>query len=133
MQRSRSLAGGLRQHRVDHFHHELLAGAGKLGNAIHLLLQLGHRAALGGDLAVIGEQRFHGYAQALRDGRQQRHRNPAPTGLVRVDGLLGRADQLGELGLRDVLFLAHTGDAAAQGDKEGAFVGADGHGVKAGK
>jgi len=53
----------------------------------------------------MGEQGFHRHAQAFGDGWQQQDRNTAPAGLVRVDGLLSDADQLGQLCLRDVLSL----------------------------
>lgn len=62
------LAVGLRQHRLDDLHDELLACPRQLGDALHLLLQLRCRAAFRGRLAVIGEQSFYGHAQALGDG-----------------------------------------------------------------
>ncbi len=87
---------------------------GSWGDAIHLLLQLGHRAALGSGFAVVIEQGFHRDAQTLGDGRQQRDRDTAAAGLVGVDGLLGDADQFGQLHLGDVLLLAQLRDPSAQ-------------------
>ena len=107
--------------------------ARQLGDAVHLLLQLGHRAALGGGLAVVAEQRFHRHAEALGDRWQQRHRHAATAGLVGVDGLLSDADEVGELRLGNVLLFADAGDASAHGHEEGAFVAADGHGIGSGE
>lgn len=56
----------MRQHRIDDFHDELLAGPRQLGDAIHLLLQLGHRATLGGGFSIVTEQGFHGDAHKTK-------------------------------------------------------------------
>ena len=123
----------LRQHRVDDLHDELLLGAWQLVDAIHLLLQLGRGAALGCCLAVVGELGFRCHTQALGDlGKLGDGNAPAP-GLVGVHGLLRDADQLGQLRLRDVLFLADARNAPAECDEERAFVVADGHGIGSGE
>ncbi len=114
---------------IDDLHDELLASARQLGDAVHLLLQFGHRAALGGGFGVVFEQGFDGDAEALGDGGQQRHRHATSASLVGVERLLRHADQFGELDLGDVLVFAQAADAGAEGDEEGAFVVGDGHGV----
>lgn len=62
--------------------------------------------------------------QRLGDHRQAGHLDAPAPGLVGGDGLLGDAQQFGQLHLGDALFLAQLGDAAAMLAEESYRVGA---------
>lgn len=122
------------QHRVEHLCNGALLGCGQCLDQFQLLPDLLLRPALlrcgRGRCGVVVNQRIERGLQGLRDHRQQRHRHAPPALLERVHGLLRDAELFGQLHLRDALRLALRGDAAAQGDEEGAFVVGNSHAVR---
>lgn len=119
----------LGKHGVEHVDHELLFGLGQLGDAVHLLLQLGcWPALLGGGGRRGADQILDGDREGLRKHGQRGDRHAAVAHLVGVHRLLRDIQRLGELDLGDVLFLAQLRNARAQGLEKRAVVLADGHG-----
>ena len=122
------LSVGLRQHRVDDLADQLLLGLGQSAEWFELLLRSGRRPALAGTARGRGADEFlDGDAEGVGQRRQHRDGHAALAALVGGDGLLADVEPFRQLDLGQALGLAQRRQAFAEGDKEGAFLVADGH------
>src|SRR5262249_14517906 len=98
---------------LDQVHEEALSRARQALDALHLLEQLGRRAALAWPRLLAG-QILDRDAERAAELHQQRDRDPEPPDLVVRQGLLRHAKLIGELLLAEIVALARLGDAPAE-------------------